>query len=184
MTKILSDLKVKMAKSLESLQVEMGKLRTGRASVAILDEIRVECYGSAMPLNQVATLSVPESRLITISPWDKGLIQEIEKAIMKSGLGLQPANDGKLIRLPIPTLTEERRKDLVKLVKKGAEESRVSLRNLRREANETLKKNQKEGIISEDDLRKGETEVQKMTDEFIARVDQTVAHKEKEIMEV
>lgn len=184
MNPLIGEMKVKMAKTLEGFQVELSKLRTGRANVAILDEIRVECYGSAMPLNQVATVSVPESRLITISPWDKGVIGDIEKAILKSGIGLQPNNDGKLIRLAIPTLTEERRKELVKMVKRVAEEGRISLRNSRRETNEHLKKSQKEGHITEDDLRKMEAEVQKLTDEFIAKVDQSVSHKEKEIMEV
>ncbi|MDO8461624.1 MAG: ribosome recycling factor [Deltaproteobacteria bacterium] len=184
MNPLMNDMKVKMAKTVEAFQVEISKLRTGRANVAILDGIRVECYGSAMPLNQVATVSVPESRLITISPWDKGVIGDIEKAILKSGIGLQPNNDGKLIRLGIPILTEERRKDLVKMVKKEAEEGRISLRNIRRETNEHLKKSQKDGHLTEDDLRKMEAEVQKLTDEFIAKIDQSVSHKEKEVMEV
>lgn len=180
----MDDTKVKMDKVVENLRREYAKLRTGRASLTLLDGIRVEAYGSEMPINQVGTLAVPESRSITINPWDKGLIPAIEKAIMKSDLGLQPINDGKLVRVNLPVLTEERRKDLVKVAKKYAEEARVSARNVRRESNELVKKNQKDGKITEDDLKRQETEIQKTTDHYVAEVDKVLAQKEKEIMEV
>lgn len=173
-----------MTKAVEVLKTELAKFRTGRASPALLEGVKVEYYGSVLPLNQVATLSIPESRTIAITPWDKTAIPAIEKAIQKSDLGLTPINDGKLVRVTLPTPTEERRKELVKQAKKIAEEARVAVRNARRESNETLKKVQKEGKISEDELRKGETEIQKMTDQFIAQVDQFLSHKEKEILEV
>lgn len=182
--KIQTEMKQKLEKALEALRGEFAKLRTGRASIALLDGVRVECYGSQMPLNQVATLSVLESRTIVVAPWDKGVMGEIEKAIQKSDLGLQPVNDGKAIRIHIPPLTEERRKDLAKIGKRVAEEARVSVRNGRRDANEAVKKLQKDGKISEDDLKKWEQEVQKMTDQSIAQVDSMLAHKEKEIMEI
>ncbi len=182
--KIQSETKQKMDKTVESLRGEFAKLRTGRASVAILDGIRIDSYGSLMPLNQVASLSVSDSRTIVITPWDKSLLQEIERAIHKSELGLQPVNDGKLVRLSIPPLTEERRKDLAKVAKRVTEEARVSIRNTRREANETVKKVQKDGKISEDDLKKSEAEIQKMTDQYIANIDQVLTNKEKEIMEI
>jgi ribosome recycling factor len=173
-----------MDKAVESLRGEFAKLRTGRASIAILDGVRVDSYGSLMPLNQVATLSVTDSRSIAITPWDKSLLQEIERAIHKSELGLQPVNDGKLVRLSIPPLTEERRKDLVKVAKRVTEEARVSIRNTRRDANETVKKVQKDGKISEDDLKKSEGEIQKLTDQYVEQIDQVLANKEKEIMEI
>lgn len=177
-------MKQRLDKSLEILRGEFAKLRTGRASVALLDGVRVECYGSQMPLNQVATLSVTEGRTIVVAPWDKTVIPAIEKAVHSSDLGLQPVNDGKAIRINIPQPTEERRKDLVKVAKRAAEEARVSVRNARREANEAAKKLHKEAKISEDDFKKWEQEIQKMTDQGITQVDQAVAHKEKEILEV
>lgn len=177
-------MKQQMEKALQALRGEFAKLRTGRASVAILDGVRVSCYGNLMPLNQVATLSVPESRTIVISPWDKSVMAEIEKAILKSDLGFNPMNDGKVIRINIPQLTEERRKDLVKIAKRAAEETRISVRNARREANEAAKKVQKEGKISEDELKRWEAEIQKQTDYFTQQVDTTLAHKEKEVLEV
>ncbi len=180
----MEDTKSKMEKVIDNLRKEFAKLRTGRASISLLEGIRVEAYGNPMPINQVGTLSVPESRTITISPWDKALIPAIEKAIQKSDLGLQPINDGKLVRINLPALTEERRKDLVKVAKKHAEESRVSIRNVRREANEGAKKLQKDGKATEDDLRRSEVEIQKTTDHYIAEIDKVLAHKEKEIMEV
>ena len=182
--KISGEMKQKMDKALESLRGDFAKLRTGRASIAILDGIRVSCYGNLMALNQVATLSVPESRTIVISPWDKSVIGEIDKAILKSDLGLTPVNDGKVVRINIPQLTEERRKDLAKIAKKASEETRVSIRNARREGNEAAKKVQKDAKISEDDLKRWETEIQKQTDHYILQVDTMLAHKEKEIMEV
>ncbi|QQR80733.1 MAG: ribosome recycling factor [Deltaproteobacteria bacterium] len=182
--KIQSEIKQKMDKGIEALKHEFSRLRTGRASVGLVDGVKVEYYGSTMPLNQVATVNVTDSRTLTLSPWDKSAIQEIERAIHKADLGLQPVNDGKVIRINIPALTEERRKDLVKIAKKVTEESRVTIRNIRREGNESIKKLQKEAHLSEDDLEKWEAEVQKMTDAAIAQLDSLLTHKEKEIMEV
>jgi len=180
---IISECRQKMDKTIEALKKELAKLRTGRASPALLDGIRVNCYETQMPLDQVASISVPESRLITIKPWDQSIIGEIEKSILKSEIGLTPINDGKIIRIPIPPLTEERRKELAKLAKKMGEEGKISIRNHRREANELLKelKNGKE--ISEDEMYKGQEEVQKVTDEYIKKIDGITAEKEKEIME-
>ncbi|MBW2028182.1 MAG: ribosome recycling factor [Deltaproteobacteria bacterium] len=180
---IISECRQKMDKTIEALKKELAKLRTGRASPALLDGIRVNCYETQMPLDQVASISVPESRLITIKPWDQSIIGEIEKSILKSEIGLTPVNDGKIIRIPIPPLTEERRKELAKLAKKMGEEGKISIRNHRREANELLKelKNGKE--ISEDEMYKGQEEVQKVTDEYIKKIDGITAEKEKEIME-
>lgn len=174
----------KMKAAIESLKKDFSSIRTGRASLALLDNITMDYYGTPTPLNQVAALSVPESRLIMIQPWEQKIIPAIEKAILKSDLGLTPSNDGKLIRIGIPPLTEERRKDLVKVVRKRGEESRVAVRNLRREANEALKKLEKDGSLSEDDLKHSLDEVQKLTDAYIKKVDETLQHKEKEIMEV
>lgn len=180
---ILSETREKMKKTIEALKKEFTRIRTGRASTTLLDGIKVECYDTQMPLDQVATLSVPESRLITIKPWDQSIMGEIEKSILKSELGLTPMNDGKMIRIPIPPLTEERRKELAKLARKMAEESKISVRNHRRESNEFLKELKNEKEISEDELFKGQDEVQKITDEFIKKVDEATAEKEKEIME-
>lgn len=182
--KLQAETKQKMDKTIEALRGDFSKLRTGRASAAILDGVRVDSYGSLMPLNQVASVSITDSRSIAISPWDKSLLQEIERAIHKAEIGLTPVNDGKLIRISIPALTEERRKELVKVAKKNAEESRVAIRNSRREANEAVKKIQKDGKISEDDLKKWEAEIQKMTDAYIANIETVLANKEKEIMEI
>ena len=180
---ILSELRQKMNLSVETLKREFMKIRTGRASTALLDGIKVNCYDTQMPLDQVASLSVPESRLITIKPWDQSIIGEIEKGILKSELGLTPMNDGKLIRISIPPLTEERRKELAKLAKKMAEENKISIRNHRREANELLKELKNEKEISEDEMHKSQDEVQKITDEFVKKIDETYAEKEKEIIE-
>jgi ribosome recycling factor len=163
---------------------ELGKVRTGRASLTLLDDIRVDYYGTPSPLNQVATLSVPESRLIVIQPWDHSLIGAIEKAILKSELGMTPANDGKVIRITIPRLTEERRKELVKLVKKMGENSKIGVRNIRRETIETLRTREKKKEISEDDMHHLQDLVQKSTDTFIGQIDEVIAEKEKEIMEI
>lgn len=182
--KIQADTKQKMDKTIEALRNEFSKLRTGRASVGILDGVKVDAYGSVMPLNQMANLGVSDSRTIVITPWDKSTIQEIERAVHKAELGLTPINDGKVVRISIPPLTEERRKDLVKVAKRVAEEQRVSIRNTRRDANEAVKKIQKDGKISEDDLKKWETEIQKLTDQYVAQIDSILANKEKEIMEV
>ncbi len=180
---ILAELRDKMNKSINVLKRELSKIRTGRASTALLEDIMIECYDTEMPLKQVASISVPESRLILIQPWDKSIIGNIEKGILKSELGLTPVNDGKIIRVPIPPLTEERRKELVKLVKKVGEEIKVAIRNNRREANDMFKELKNEKEISEDDYRRALNEVQKITDEFIEKVNKLVNEKEKEIME-
>ena len=174
----------KMDQTVEALRKEMSAVRTGRASLALLDGITVEYYNTPTPINQVAALSVPEPRLIMIQPWEQRLVADIERAIMKSDLGLVPANDGKVIRIPIPPLTEERRKDLVKVIRKKAEEARVALRNIRRDTNEALKKLEKDKHISEDDTKKALDEVQHRTDQHIQKVDEILSAKGKEIMEV
>ncbi len=184
MSDVIFEMAEKMEKSVEAFKNELGKIRTGRASLAIVDGIMVDAYGSSMPLNQVGTLTIPESRLIAIQPWDPQMLQAIEKAILKSDIGLNPANDGKIIRLAIPQLTEERRKELVKLVKKIAKEFRVAVRNSRRDAIDTLKKQKKGKEISEDDLFKLQDEAQAETDSYIKKIDEFTASKEKEVMEV
>jgi len=181
---IIDEMKESMEKAIQSFEKSLQKIRTGRASLALLDGIKVDYYGVATPLNQVATLSVPESRLIVISPWDTSLVSAIEKAIQKSELGLTPSNDGKVVRIVIPPLTEERRKELAKIVKKMAEETRIKLRNFRRNANEQLKEAKKKGELAEDDMFQMQEKVQKMTDEFMEKVDAVLAAKEKEIMEI
>ncbi len=178
---IMSD---KMGKSVESFKKELSKVRTGRASLSIVEDISVDAYGSGMPLNQVCTLTIPESRLIAIQPWDPQMLPAIEKAILKSSVGLTPVNDGKIIRLNIPQLTEERRKELVKSVKKTAEEFRVAIRNIRREAIDTLKKQKKDKEISEDEMFKFQDEAQAETDIYIKKIDSVTGSKEKEVMEV
>ena len=173
-----------MEKTVSTIQSEMGKIRTGRANLSLLDTIRVNYYGSTVPLNQVANLGVPESRLITIQPWDRSMLPEIEKAILKADLGITPNNDGHLIRLPIPQLTEERRKDLVKLVHQMGEEGKVAIRNIRRDVIDYLKKAQREHKISEDEEYNGGIDIQELTDSYVKKIDEKVALKEKEIMEV
>jgi ribosome recycling factor len=184
MDSVFSQADEHMNKALQALQNDLGKLRTGRASPAMLDGIRVDYYGTATPLNQVATVGVPEARLITVQPWEATLIPEIEKSILEANIGLTPSNDGKIVRLPVPKLTEERRKDIVKQIKAHAEEARVSVRHARRDANEVLKKLQKDGDITEDDLKKSQDRVQKLTDDHIAKVDQVIENKEKDIMTI
>ena len=174
----------KMERSIAALRKELSRIRTGRATLALLEGIDVDYYGTATPLNQMATLAAPESRLLTIQPWDKSQVGLIEKAIQRSDLGLTPMNDGKLIRLAIPPLTAERRKDLVKKVKKIGEDAKVALRNVRRDGNETLKDLEKTKDISQDDLRRGQEQVQKITDRFISQVDDVLSAKEHEILEV
>ena len=174
----------RMKKSLASLKDGFSALRTGRASAALFDKIRVEAYGDKSPLNQVANISVPEARLIVIQPWDRALIGEIEKAIRSSELSLNPSNDGKVIRISIPPLTEERRKDLVKQAKAQAEQSRVAVRNIRRDGNDELKKLLKDGKITEDEESKSVDELQKLTDSYIGKLNQVLEEKEKEILEV
>ena len=180
---IYQETKESMGKSVEALKHELKRLRTGRASLAILDGIKVDYYGTITPLNQMATLAVPESRLITIQPWDASVIKDIEKAILKSDLGLTPSSDGKIIRISIPQLTEDRRKELVKVVHKVCEEHKVSIRNFRRDSNDLMKSMKKEGEISEDDAYKAQDQVQKITDEHIKLIDECFIEKEKEILE-
>ena len=181
---VYADAQDRMHKALDNLEQEYRRLRTGRASVSLVDGIRVEYYGTPTPLSQLATLTVPEPRTIMIQPWDQSVIGEVEKAILKSELGLTPNNDGKLIRIGIPPLTQERRKELVKVIKKKAEEAKVAMRNIRRDANEMLKDLRKEKTISEDEQFKGQDETQKITDEFIKKVDAVYAAKEKESLEI
>jgi ribosome recycling factor len=176
--------KSRMEKVLTGLQHEMSSIRTGRASVSIFDSVRVDYYGTPSPLNHVATLHVPEPSMVTIQPYDVSMIGLIEKAIRASDLGLNPMNDGKLIRVPIPQLTEERRKEMVKRLHHMAEDHRVAMRGIRREANESLKKMLKDKVISEDDERRGLEETQKLTDGYIAKIDQAAKAKEKEILEI
>lgn len=173
-----------MEKAVDALRRDLSRVRTGRASVSILDDLRIDYYGTPTPLNQVGTMAVPEPRLITIQPWEKKLIPDIERAILKSDLGLNPSSDGSVIRLAFPPLTEERRKEMVKQVKKMGEDGKIAVRNARRDANETLKKLLKDKDISEDDEKRGEKEIQELTDEFVARIDKVVADKEKELMEI
>ena len=182
--KILSDIEEKMNKTLKSLQGDLNKVRTGRASVALFDDIRANYYGTPTPLNQMATLSVPESRLIIIQSWDPQMIGEIEKAILKSELGVTPTNDGKVIRLTIPRLTEERRKELVKIVRRMGEQGKVAIRNIRRDANEDLKGMEKEKLVSKDQLHQNLDTIQKVTDGFIQKIDEALEEKEKEILEI
>jgi ribosome recycling factor len=174
----------KMESALEHLKRDLAGLRTGRASVALFDGVRVDYYGTMTPLKQVASISTPEARLITIQPWEPSLIKEIEKALAGSGLGITPSNDGKVIRIPLPPLTEERRKELSKICKKHGEDTKVVVRGFRRDANEELKKLQKDGKLTEDELRKSETDTQKLTNQYIQKVDDVVKKKEHEIMEV
>ena len=181
---IFEDLNERMGKSIESLRREYSRLRTGRASLSLLDGIRVSYYDTPTPLNQMASLAVPEPRLIVIQPWDKTAIGDIEKAILKSELGLTPMNDGKVIRIAIPPLTEERRKELVKVARKMAEDNKVAIRNIRRDANDMLKDLKTEKEITEDDLYRSQDEVQKITDDFISQVDELCETKEKEILEI
>ncbi|MCK4235137.1 ribosome recycling factor [candidate division WOR-3 bacterium] len=174
----------KMKKSIDSVTNEIVRIRTGKATTALVEGIKVVCYGSKVPLKQIANIGVPEARLLLIQPWDKNLLPEIEKAIFQSDLGLTPNNDGKAIRLPIPPLTEERRKELVKLVKKLGEEGKISIRNVRRECNDDFKNGEKSGQFSEDDAQRGIKEIQEITDEYTEQMDKIVEEKEKEVMEI
>ncbi len=181
---VISEAKADMAKAVEALERELSRMRTGRANLAVLDGVKVEYYGSQTPLNQVAALSTPEPRLIVVKPWDKNMVPVIHKAIQQADLGLNPSNDGELVRIPIPPLTEERRRDLVKLVKKNGEEYKVQIRRIRRDANEMIKQMEKDKDISEDDMHRGSERVQKITDEHIAKIDEVVKKKEEEILEI
>lgn len=184
MKEIIQDAEDRMKKSVDAVAEDLGSIRTGRASAALFDRIKVEYYGAPTPLNQLATISVPEARLVVIQPWDKSAMGEIEKAIQRSELSLNPNNDGKVIRINIPPLTEERRKEYVKLAREKAENGRVSLRNVRRDAMDTLKSFQKDGEISEDELKRAEDEVQKLADKYVTRVNELLEEKEQEILEI
>lgn len=179
-----SQAQAQMDKSIEALRREFNSVRTGKASPALLDMVRVEAYGSKMPLNQVATVNSPEPRMLLVQPWDKSLMSEIEKAIRNSELGLNPANDGNLIRVPIPALNEERRRELVKMLHKLAEEGRVAIRHARQEANKEIKRRQSEHEISDDDAHREMDRIQKLTDDYIGKIDHLLRAKEEEVMEV
>jgi len=181
---VMQSTKEKMEKAVQAYQRELATVRAGRASASLLDKVTVEYYGAPTPVNQLAQISVPEARMLVITPYDKSQLGEVEKAILRADLGLTPTNDGSIIRLSIPALTEERRRDLTKVVKKYAEEAKVAVRNIRRDGNENLKKLEKNGEITEDDLRSYGDDIQKLTDEYIARVESVTKDKEKEIMEV
>ena len=181
---IIKETEASMGKTMDNLQQELAGIRTGKANPALLDSIKVDYYGQMVPLKQVANIAAPDVRLLTLQPWDKTIIGAIEKAILASELGLNPQSDGTLIRLPIPQLTEERRKDLVKVVKRLGEEAKVAVRNIRRDGNDKIKKLEKKHEISEDNMHTNQEEIQKLTDKYIAKVDETVQAKEKEIMEL
>jgi ribosome recycling factor len=184
MEALMKDSSTRMERSIEAFRKELGKVRTGRASFSLLDGVKVDYYGTPTPLQQVGTLSVPESRLITVTPWDTKMIGPIEKAIQGSGLGLNPSSDGKMVRIPIPPLTEERRKELAKMVRKMAEDARVAVRNVRREAIEKLKDREKKKEISEDLVKRGQERIQKETDAHVKKIDDILKSKEQEILEV
>lgn len=184
MEAIKKEAEERMNKALTSLERDFSKLRTGRASTSLVEDIKVDYYGTPTAISQLASVSVPDSRSITIQPWDRGSFSLVEKAILKSDLGLTPINDGKIIRINIPPLTEDRRKDLVKVARKNTEEAKVALRNIRRDANDALKKLEKDKVHSEDEIKKGQEAVQKLTDSHVAKADQKCQAKEKEIMEI
>jgi ribosome recycling factor len=181
---VLSKYRDRMEKAVAALKEEFASLRTGRASASLLDQIHVDAYGSSMPLNQVGSVTVPEPRMITVSVWDRGLVVSVEKAIRQSDLGLNPVVDGQTLRIPIPPLTEERRKEIVKVAHKYAETQRIAVRNVRRDANDDLRKAEKDHVISQDEEKKMESEVQKLTDEAVKRIDEALKTKEQEIMHV
>jgi len=180
----LDKAKQRMESALDSLRREFGAVRTGKASPALLDTVRVEAYGSRVPLNQVGTVSAPEPRMLTVQPWDRSLMKDIERALRESDLGLNPSNDGQIIRIPIPALTEDRRKEYVRMLHKLAEEGRVNVRHARKDANDEIKHRQKDEGLSEDDIRREQDKVQKLTDQYIARIEEMLKHKEAEVMEV
>ena len=184
MHQLIKDAKGRMDKTIEALRSELAKIRTGKATTVLLDSIRVDYYGNMVPLNQVGNVSVLDAHTLSITPWEKQMVQIIDKAILEANLGLNPISDGTNLKIPIPPLNEERRKELVKLVRKFGEESKVAIRNVRRDANDHLKKEEKEKKMSEDQMHDAEGEVQKLTDEHIKLIDDTLKHKEKEIMEV
>lgn len=184
MEAIKKDAEERMSKAIGALERDFASLRSGRASTALVENIKVDYYGVVTPINQIGSVAIPDSRTITIQPWDKGAFALVEKAILASNLGLTPMNDGKLIRISIPALTEERRKDLVKVARKYTEDAKVAIRNIRRDANESTKKLEKDKTASEDEVKRGQDEIQKLTDAYVARADKTLADKEKEIMEI
>lgn len=181
---IISQTEAKMEKSIEAVKGELTAIRTGRASASLVEHIMVDCYGSPAPLNQVAGISIPDAQLIVIQPWDKNVISDIEKAIIKANIGLTPVNDGKVLRIPVPSPTEERRKELIKIVKNIGEEGKISIRGIRRDTIAEIKNLQKNGKVPEDDAFRDEEHVQKITDQHIARIDEAMDHKEKALMEV
>lgn len=184
MKEVLDDGRSRMKGAISNLEKEFNRLRTGRASTSLVEDVMVDYYGTPTPINQLASISVPDPRSITIQPWDKGAFGNVEKAIQKSDLGLNPVNDGKVIRINIPPLTEERRNELVKVAKKYTEDAKISIRNIRRDLNDTLKELEKEKDISEDDLHRSQEDVQKLTDEFVNKCDELFEVKEKEILEI
>ena len=184
MSEVVKQCKDAMEKRMKSLDNELKQVRTGRASITVLENVRVDYYGNPTPLNQVATMATPDARTITIAPFEKKLIGEIEKAIHKAGIGVQPTNDGNIVRLPFPALTEDRRKDIVKGIKKIGEDAKVAIRNARRDSNEEIKKQEKEKVISEDERKKLEAEIQKHTDAYVKSVDEKLSAKEKEVMTI
>lgn len=181
---LLKDIKRRMDGALEALRKEFGGLRTGRASASLLEPVMVEAYGNAVPLNQIANINVPEPRMITVNVWDRSMVKAVDKAIREAGLGLNPQSEGQTIRVPIPDLNEERRRELTRVAAKYAEATRISVRNVRRDGIETLRKQEKDGDISQDEQKKLEREIQSLTDEHIKRVDETLAQKDKEILQV
>jgi len=180
----LQNAREKMEKALEAIRRDFSTVRTGKASPALLDSVRVEAYGTQVPLNQVATVSVPEARLLLVQPWDRGMLGPVEKGIQMADLGLNPSNDGTVVRVPIPPLTEERRREFVRVLHKMAEDGRISIRHARKEGNDEIKSRQKEGEFSEDEARRQQDEMQKLTDQHIAKVDELLKHKEAEVLEV
>lgn len=181
---ILKDTEKRMQAAIEALRRDLGSVRAGRATPALLDQVRVEAYGSTMPLDQVAGITAPEPRLLVVQPWDQSIMGDIERAILKSDIGLNPNNDGKVIRLAVPQLTEERRTELARQVRKMGEDSRISVRNLRRAANDSIRNAEKDGQLSEDEARRQLDQVQKLTDQYVEEIDNILAEKEKDIMEV
>lgn len=181
---VIKNAEERMKKSVETFRKELATIRAGRANPSLLDKVQVEYYGMLTPLNQLATIAVPEARLLTVQPFDKSSLSDIERAIQKADLGLSPSNDGNIIRIAIPPLTEERRKELVKVVGKFTEEAKIAVRNIRRDANDELKKMEKDGILTEDDLRRAQDDVQKLTDNMVSTIDKIAKEKEDEIMEV
>jgi ribosome recycling factor len=184
MEQTIKDAKSRMDKSLEALRGELAKIRSGKATTALLDSIKVDYYGNLTPINQVANVTVLDAHTLSVTPWDKSVLSAVDKAILEANIGFNPVSDGTNLKIPVPPLNEERRRDLVKIIKKFGEESKVAVRNVRRDANEHLKKEEKKKIISEDQLKEGEDKIQKLTDEHVIKVDELLKHKEKEIMEV